>query len=1260
MKKNTLVKALAVSGVFVVSPSESANAINNISSDNFIKEGELLNIHQPNALFIKEKLARNISKNTTQDTVKEVTLAEGQYVPDLSGNTDGYTTIKVITTGDKKLEEIDYYNLKNSGIANIDLSGAKADSIPSNAFYEASHIESFVFPIGITSIEDRAFWKCSGLTGDLVIPDTVTTLGYGAFAYCSGLNGTLEISDTLSIIEEFTFYECTGFTGNLIIPDSVLEIKSGAFYGCIGFTGDLTIGDSVKIIENNAFSYCSGFTGNLTIGNSVETIGDFAFQYCTGFSGNLTLGSSLKTIGQSAFICCESFTGSLVIPNSVESIGAKAFYGCASFNGNLTLSDSLTEISLATFYGCIGFTGDLTIPDSVVTIGENAFSYCSGFTGNLIIGDSVETIGDFAFQNCIGFSGTLRLGNSIKIIGNSAFVNCSKLTGDLIIPDSVITIGVEAFYGCAGFNGNLVIGSNVITISERAFYLCSGLSGTLTLGNSLQTIGDSAFFYCYNLTGDLIIPNSVTNIGVEAFYGCAKFNGNLVISNSITTIPKHAFYGCIGLTGELIIPTSVTSIGYCAFGYCRSFTGELVIPNSVTIIDDYAFFDCSGITGNIFITKYITTIGIHIFANMPNVENIIVGVDTNFEDSNYRKNIIDALYLTYTSTGGQFNNLIIDIPYDFDIENTWLKDILTVVKKPIINKKEYSTVITIPTIYSESKIEVLKDGQAYSLPTINQHSEYVFTEEGLYQITITTDSGITSVINFEVGVPLKVSDIIYENGMITINKQLSNEITKIEYRVDGGEWVEYTGPFILDYTAENVNFEVRVTLNGDENNTYTVNTDITLAVPTLNASDVVLKKGETFNKLDGVTAIDVDGTEISKIKVTSNINTNVSGNYLVTYQVTGKNGAVVEKTINVRVLYDIEIHASNKTIYIGEDFKELEGITATDGYGNSITDLITVVKNDVNTNEAGTYEVIYQVVVDGETITKTIYVTVAEKEVSDTPEQPEIPESPEAPEQPETPEAPEVPEIPEAPEVPDTPDNGDSDGNDSDNDDNIDDEGNMDGDDNTDNDNSTDNEDNNKPGTDNPGEGNTPDSDETPEGDNNDNSTGTDEPEIDNKPDEDSKPEGDNSDSNSNPSFTIKLDDITINVGDDLNPLKGLQILDSNGVDITSKVQAKLISGSADTSKAGVYRLTYEFTYDGNVATKDITVTVKEPNTNTGSNTESNDGSNNNNSSNEGVTDNSSNSTEKPSTSDTSLVSHMGLLIASSVGLITNRRKKSK
>ena len=78
----------------------------------------------------------------------------------------------------------------------------------STPWYDNRHkIKKVVIEDGVTSIGNRAFSDCSGLTS-VTIPNSVTSIGSCAFSYCSGLT-------------------------SLTIPNSVTSIGSSAFKYCI-------------------------------------------------------------------------------------------------------------------------------------------------------------------------------------------------------------------------------------------------------------------------------------------------------------------------------------------------------------------------------------------------------------------------------------------------------------------------------------------------------------------------------------------------------------------------------------------------------------------------------------------------------------------------------------------------------------------------------------------------------------------------------------------------------------------------------------------------------------------------------------------------------------------------------------------------------------------------------------------------------------------------------------------------------------------
>ena len=539
----------------------------------------------------------------------------------------------------------------------------------SGAFYSSTSITGITLQEGLKEIPDNAFYSCSKIVGELIIPDSVTKIGERAFSSCSGFTGDLIIPDNITSVGVSTFYNCTGFTGDLIIGNGLTEIAKGAFEYCSGLKGNLVFGENLQIIGVDAFHNCSSLSGGLTIPNKVTTIGQGAFWGNRGFKESLIIGESVTTIGNYAFHNCSGFTGDLVIPDSVTTIGSYAFQNCSGFNGTLTLSKNLETIEESVFFSNYGFKGSLIIPDKVTSIGDYAFYKCSGFTGGLTIPDSVTSIKDAAFFECSAMDGSFSLGEGLQTIEERAFSDCKKLTGDIVIPEGVTTIGSQAFCNCYKLTVDLTFPDSLVSIGNNAFDSCLKKNGTLSVGKALTSIGtgvlsymapyitdivvsaenttfnadkkalvetatgklivgcnstdlsvlqdvisiDShAFYNCSNLIGQLDFNENLTSVGKSAFYCCSGLTGGLSIPENITTVEAYVFYNCSGLTGELVIPDGVTSIGSNAFYGFSGLTGELIIPDSVTSIGNSAFNSCSGVT-SVTIPNSVTSIGNYAF-----------------------------------------------------------------------------------------------------------------------------------------------------------------------------------------------------------------------------------------------------------------------------------------------------------------------------------------------------------------------------------------------------------------------------------------------------------------------------------------------------------------------------------------------------------------------------------------------------------------------------------------------------------------------
>ena len=347
--------------------------------------------------------------------------------------------------------------------------------------------------------------------GGLVIPETVendgviytvTEIGRKAFYRCSNLTGELVIPNTITYIFIEAFTDCTGLTGSLVIPDNIVEIGTeilpttfyGAFEGCTGFT-NLVLGGSVQKIGCKCFYGCSGFTGPLILPQGIQEIGVCAFVGCSGFNGELVLPSSLKRIHEGAFEDCTGFTGTLIIPETIDRIGYGAF----------RRDKGIENIILPSRYV---FAGDSLDNNR----GYHVFSGCTGLT-SVEIPEGWENTSDGTFEKCTNLR-SVRLPQSLKRIGSDCFDSCTSLS-EINVPEGVTQIGAKAFFNCE-------------RLAEFVF------------PDSLTVIGAGAFSHCTSLTGNLSIPDLVEEIMFYTFNSCIGYN-SLVIGKSVNWIVEQAF-----------------------------------------------------------------------------------------------------------------------------------------------------------------------------------------------------------------------------------------------------------------------------------------------------------------------------------------------------------------------------------------------------------------------------------------------------------------------------------------------------------------------------------------------------------------------------------------------------------------------------------------------------------------------------------------------------------------------------------------------
>ena len=513
----------------------------------------------------------------------------------------------------------------------------------------------------VTSIGERAFYGCSGLTS-VVIPNSVTSIGSMAFYDCSGLT-SVTIPNSVTSIEGGAFYDCSGLT-SVTIPNSVTSIGESAFSGCSGLTS-VTIPNSVTSIGSLAFLRCSGLT-SVTIPNSVTSIGNYAFYGCSGLT-SVTIGNRVTSIGINAFEDCSGLT-SVTIPNSVTSIGESAFYNCKYLATVINYSDlklvkGSNENGSVAYYANRVVNADDRIGDFFFKEenGENQLVGYLGDASDLILPDNYNggnySIGA-AFMNndCLV---SVIIPENVTGIGESAFYGCENLTS-VTIGEGVVGIDNYAFERCINLT-SIVIPNNVKSIGEEAFAYCDGLA-SVTIGSGVETIGDDAFTNCDALVS-IVIPDNVTSIGYSAFGYCNALSSITIgkgLSNISTSEGCHGFYHCPNLTSivvsdenktfdsrnscnalietaknellvgskSTVIPNGITYIGEYAF-YCCSGLLSIAIPNSVTEIGNSAFYECTGLTF-IEIPNSVENIYYEAFYGCENLKTVINYSDLSF------------------------------------------------------------------------------------------------------------------------------------------------------------------------------------------------------------------------------------------------------------------------------------------------------------------------------------------------------------------------------------------------------------------------------------------------------------------------------------------------------------------------------------------------------------------------------------------------------------------------------------------------------
>lgn len=156
-------------------------------------------------------------------------------------------------------------------------------------------------------------------------------------------------------------------------------------------------------------------------------------------------------------------------------------------------------------------------------------------------------------------------------------------------------------------------------------------------------------------------------------------------------------------------------------------------------------------------------------------------------------------------------------------------------------------------------------------------------------------------------------------------------------------------------------------------------------------NSIELNIGDAYEELGATATDNIDGDLSDAIEITGEVNTEKSGQYLITYSVTDKAGNNTTATRTIQVLESDEdttapvitlLGDASIELHIGDFYEEL-GATAADNIEGNITEAIEV-SGKVNTAKSGKYIITYSVAdISGNTASTSREVNVIDKVLTD-------------------------------------------------------------------------------------------------------------------------------------------------------------------------------------------------------------------------------------------------------------------------------------
>lgn len=355
-------------------------------------------------------------------------------------------------------------------------------------------IEHVIITDNVTSIDDYAFYRCTGLES-VTIPASITNIGNFAFKFCTSLESVIFAAESqLTTIGVSAFSGCT-YLQSVIIPASVTRISDQAFNDCSNLQSVTFAAESqLKSIGNMSFYGCERLK-SVTIPASVTHINNYAFRGCSCLK-TVTVYASSCTLGSYAFQYCNSLDNIYVFGDLVDTYKATNWNDYNIKAISIAANKGATEEYWATYYN--------NLANTKMPSGTQVFKV--KLTGTKLemteITDGIINMGEGVVLK--SSSASIELQSSASGTTDEDGYSNNSLKGTMT---EINTTGTNDYYVLGGKNG-------------VGFYKLSNTSGTIGANKAYLTYGSASareFFLFDDATG-IEMPTAEGNDFDGTFY----------------------------------------------------------------------------------------------------------------------------------------------------------------------------------------------------------------------------------------------------------------------------------------------------------------------------------------------------------------------------------------------------------------------------------------------------------------------------------------------------------------------------------------------------------------------------------------------------------------------------------------------------------------------------------------------------------------------------------------------------------------------